>query len=124
MSWASLRVQDMKDNQLFNKFFIAIQDLIKEEYLLNIMDPQTKTVFQHFKDNIVFDCHYINDFDSPQRKNDKCTILYQQIINMPLSVKNMFNDEYPHLLSGASKPEWFRTPTHHKNLKNFYADLD
>ena len=60
----------MKDNQLFNKFFIAIHNLIREQYLLNIMDSQTKTVFQHFKDNKVFDCHYINDCDSPQRKND------------------------------------------------------
>ena len=82
---------------------LLIQDLIKEQDLLNIMDPQTKTVFQHFKNNRVFDCHYINDNNSQQRKNDKYTILYQQIINMSLSIKNMFNDEYPHLLSGIDK---------------------
>lgn len=96
-------VQKMKDNKAFDRFVIAIQDLNREESLEKKVNPATKTILQELKNDRIGDCHYINDNDSQQKKDDKRNILYDEIKNMSKNIKDMFDNEYPNLLYDIDK---------------------
>ena len=71
----------------------------REIHLEKKVDHATKTILQNLRNDRVSDCHYINQNDSDQIKNNKRTILLNEINDMPVSVKNMFDRYYPYLLS-------------------------
>jgi chromosome segregation ATPase len=92
-------IQNMKNNKTFDKFIIAIQDLNRLELLETKVSNSTKDILQELRDDRIDDCHYINDNDTQQRKDDKRNILYDEIKSMPQSIKDMFDTEYPNLLN-------------------------
>ncbi|ATZ81074.1 hypothetical protein BMW23_1029 [Bodo saltans virus] len=92
-------IQNMKNNKTFDKFIIAIQDLNRLELLETKVSNSTKEILQELRDDRIDDCHYINDNDTQQRKDDKRNILYDEIKSMPQSIKDMFDTEYPNLLN-------------------------
>lgn len=96
-------VQNIKDNKAFERFVIAIQDLNREETLEKKVSIGTKSILQDLRNDIIEDCHYINDNDSQQKKDDKRNILYEEIKNMSQSIKDMFDTEYPNLLYDIEK---------------------
>jgi len=96
-------IQKIKNDKAFDKFVIAIQDLNREESLEKKVNGKTQKILQELRENRIDECHYINDNDSQQRKDDKRNILYDEIKNMPKALRDMFDKYYPNVLNDIDK---------------------
>jgi chromosome segregation ATPase len=96
-------ITEMKNNKAFDRFVIAIQDLNREESLEKKVSSRTQKILQELREDRIDDCHYINDNDSKQKKDDKRNILYDEIKNMPKSLRDMFDNLYPNVLNDIDK---------------------
>jgi len=90
------RLTKQEQRQLFNKYVIGIQDINALEQLETKLADATELVKLH-KDRID-GCHYINDKYSNNEKAIRINLLIDKIINIPENIKELFEDEYPHLL--------------------------
>lgn len=89
----------MIHKQMFDKYIIAIQDLNKLEQLESNLDQQTKNNLYKLKSSRINECYYLDNLDSPNLIDDKRTILFDKINNMPNDVKTIFDKRFPNLLN-------------------------
>jgi len=90
------RLTKQEQRQLFNKYVIGIQDINALEQLETKLADATELMKLH-KDRID-GCHYINDKYNNNEKAIRINLLIDKIINIPENIKELFEDEYPHLL--------------------------
>jgi uncharacterized coiled-coil protein SlyX len=90
------RLTKQEQRQLFNKYVIGIQDINALEQLETKLADASELVKLH-KDRID-GCHYINDKYSNNEKAIRINLLIDKLTNIPENIKELFEDEYPHLL--------------------------
>lgn len=91
------------NKRIFSNFVIAIQDFIRIEELHNKVDNITKTNLQKLNNTRINTCHYIDDNDNADLVCLKILILTEQIDNMSMEIKEMFNKKYPNMLNNIKK---------------------
>lgn len=87
---------DRKNNELFKKIMIGIQDLNALELLEKSISNDE---LRNLRNDRVGDCHYINSNYSQQEKDIRINILIDRIKKIPQVVSNKFEDLYPNLLN-------------------------
>jgi hypothetical protein len=90
------RMDKMENNALFAKYKIAIQDINRECELETKISKKCK--LNKLRQSRVNDCHYIDDTYDVDEKNKYRLILYDRLINIPNSVKNIMETRYPGLI--------------------------
>jgi chromosome segregation ATPase len=89
------RLDVMETKQLFNKYVVAIQDLNSLEHL----EPKIGSSLKNLKRNRIATCHYLDNTYSTTEIDERRTILYDKLVNMPVEIQNMFNAQYPNLIN-------------------------
>ena len=100
-----MRIDRIENDKLYKKYIIAIQD-INGKWKLE-QDKSITHVLLKLKANRVDECHYINEKDYENYKdesyvdsyhNKQIIILKNKIMNMPHIIRDKINKYYPNLL--------------------------
>jgi chromosome segregation ATPase len=87
-----------KINRIYDKYIIAIQDINSLESLENKVDSMYSEILEKLRNDRVGFSHYININNDEKIIKQKRVILFEKIKNMPIEIKEMFEDDYPGLL--------------------------
>jgi chromosome segregation ATPase len=89
---------NMENKKVFDNFIIAIQDLNSVDELEKKVKISTRKQLIKLKNKRINSCHYLDNREDEDTKNDKRTILENEISNMPSEIKKLFDIKYPNLL--------------------------
>jgi uncharacterized coiled-coil protein SlyX len=91
------RLKKIEEKSIFDKYLIAIQDVNRYDLLeTKIKNVNTVKSLKKLREKRIKECHYINEKeDDIIMKNDKKTVLYNEMNNMPIGVKKMFEKKFP-----------------------------
>jgi hypothetical protein len=90
---------DKKDNnEIYKKYVIAILDIDSMVFLEYKLNSPSRDNLRKLKRNRFSECHYIYDDFTINEKNDRRTYLSEKFKNMPIDIKNKFDNLYPKLL--------------------------
>ena len=98
MNDMKLYVKKMKDKALFEKFMIALQDINSEDKLEIKLGSIIAKKMSNMRNDRIDNCHYLDINDDQQLTNDKRTLLYKKVNNMPKEIKKKFDTAYPKLI--------------------------
>jgi predicted RNase H-like nuclease (RuvC/YqgF family) len=93
-------INKIKNKELFNKYIIAIQDANRYlHFYEKKLSVEALDDLKELKYNRIESCHYLDNDYEEERKKEYLNSLYSKIINISPEIKQMFDSEYPNLLS-------------------------